>query len=74
MDGRFVRLEYSSVFFGKPLTIVRYMGFDRLRGKYIELQFESAHTDVMQTQGDIQQFYHENTEEAKMITLVHRRK
>jgi hypothetical protein len=29
MDGRFLRQEYTSTFAGKPLTIVRYLGFDR---------------------------------------------
>jgi len=51
MDGRFLRQEYTSTFAGKPLTIVRYLGFDRHRGKLVEIQFESTHTDVMQNEG-----------------------
>jgi len=50
-DARFIRQEYSSIFNKKPLTVVRYLGFDRYRRKYIELQFESTHTDVMHTEG-----------------------
>jgi hypothetical protein len=53
MDGRFLRQEYSSVFAGKPLTVVRYLGFDRHKGKYVEVQFESTHTDVMRNEGAI---------------------
>jgi hypothetical protein len=44
MDGRFMRLEYSSNFGGKPLTVVRYLGFDRHKGKFVEAHFESTHT------------------------------
>jgi hypothetical protein len=32
MDGRFLRQEYSSTFAGKPLSVVRYLGFDRVAG------------------------------------------
>lgn len=53
MDGRFVRLEYTSTFRGKPLTVVRYVGFDRYKDKFVEVQFESTHTDVMQNEGSI---------------------
>jgi len=53
MDGRFLRQEYSSTFAGKPLTIVRYLGFDRHKGKFVEVQFESTHTDVMHNEGTI---------------------
>jgi hypothetical protein len=52
-DGRFMRQEYTSTFAGKPLTIVRYLGFDRHKGKFVEVQFESTHTDVMHNEGDI---------------------
>ncbi len=51
MDGRFLRQEYSSVFGGKPLTVVRYLGYDRHKGEFVELQFESTHTDVMHNKG-----------------------
>ncbi|MGH8692884.1 MAG: DUF1579 family protein, partial [Burkholderiales bacterium] len=51
MDGRFLRQEYSSTFAGKPLTVVRYLGFDRRRGKFVEVQFESTHTDVLHSEG-----------------------
>jgi hypothetical protein len=51
MEGRFVRLEYASEFAGKPLSIVRYVGFDRHERKFVEVQFESTHTDVMHTEG-----------------------
>jgi hypothetical protein len=51
MDGRFLRQEYSSTFAGKPLTVVRYLGFDRHRGKFVEIQLESTHTDVMHNIG-----------------------
>jgi hypothetical protein len=51
MDGRFLRQEYSSIFAGKPLTVVRYLGFDRHKGKFVEVQFESTHTDVMHNEG-----------------------
>lgn len=37
MDGRFLRQEYSSIFVGKPLTVVRYLGFDRHKGKFVEV-------------------------------------
>ena len=53
MDGRFLRQEYSSIFMGKPLTVVRYLGFDRHKGKFVEVHFESTHTDVMHSEGDI---------------------
>ncbi len=53
LDGRFVRLEYSSTIGGKPFTVVRYVGFDRLRGKFVEVHFESTHTDVMNSDGDL---------------------
>lgn len=61
MDGRFLRQEYSSTFAGKPLTVVRYLGFDRRKGKFIEVQFESTHTDVMHNEGSI-------SEDGKTIT------
>ncbi len=53
MDGRFLRQEYSSSFAGKPLTVVRYLGFDRHKGKFVEVHFESSHTDVMHSEGAI---------------------
>jgi hypothetical protein len=53
LDGRFMRLEYSSTFAGKPLTVIRYLGFDRNKGKFVEIHFESTHTDVMHSEGDI---------------------
>lgn len=53
MDGRFLRQEYSSSFAGKPLTVVRYLGFDRHKGKFVEVQFESTHTDVMHNEGAV---------------------
>lgn len=53
MDGRFLRQEYTSSFAGKPLTIVRYLGFDRHKGKFVEVQLESTHTDVMHNEGVI---------------------
>jgi catechol 2,3-dioxygenase-like lactoylglutathione lyase family enzyme len=53
MDGRFLRLEYASTFAGKPLSVVRYLGFDRHQQKYVELQLESTHTDVMHCEGDL---------------------
>jgi len=61
MDGRFLRQEYSSTFAGKPLTVVRYLGFDRHKGKFVEVQFESTHTDVMHNEGAI-------SEDGKTIT------
>jgi catechol 2,3-dioxygenase-like lactoylglutathione lyase family enzyme len=51
MDGRFVRLEYASTFAGKPLSVVRYVGFDRHKRRFVEMQLESTHTDVMQCEG-----------------------
>ena len=51
LDGRFVRLEYQSTFGGKQLTIVRYVGFDRQKARFVEIQFESTHTDVMHNEG-----------------------
>jgi hypothetical protein len=51
MDGRFLRLEYSSTFMGRPLTIVRYVGFDRARQRVVEIQLESTHTDVLHASG-----------------------
>jgi hypothetical protein len=51
LDGRFLRLEYSSVFAGKPLTVVRYLGFDRHQGKFVEVQLESTRTDVLHALG-----------------------
>jgi hypothetical protein len=51
MDGRFLRQEYSSNFAGKPLTVVRYLGFDRHKGKFVEVHFESTHTDVLYSEG-----------------------
>lgn len=51
MDGRFLRLEYSSMFGGKPLTVVRFVGFDRHQDKYVEVQLESTRTDVLHAQG-----------------------
>jgi hypothetical protein len=51
LDGRFVRLEYASAFGGRPLTVLRYVGFDRARGKVVETHFESTHTDVMRLEG-----------------------
>jgi hypothetical protein len=53
MDGRFLRQEYSSSFAGKPLTVVRYLGFDRHKGKFVEVHLESTHTDVMYSEGSI---------------------
>jgi hypothetical protein len=53
LDGRFLRQEYTSTFAGKPLTVVRYLGFDRHKGKYVEIHFESTHTDVMRSEGTL---------------------
>jgi hypothetical protein len=53
MDGRFLRQEYTSNFRGMLLTVVRYLGFDRPKGKFVEVQFESTHTDVMHNEGTI---------------------
>lgn len=53
MDGRFMRLEYNSTFQGKPLTVVRYLGFDCYKNKYTETHFESTHTDMMSSEGTI---------------------
>lgn len=53
MDGRFMRLEYNSSFQGKPLTVVRYLGYDRYKNKYTEAHFESTHTDFMMSEGTI---------------------
>ncbi len=53
MDGRFMRQEYTSMFMGKPLSVVRYLGFDRHRGKFVTVQFESTHTDVMNCEGSV---------------------
>jgi hypothetical protein len=61
MNGRFLRQEYSSTFAGKPLTVVRYLGFDRYRGKFVELHMESTHTDIMYNEGTI-------SEDGKTIT------
>ncbi len=63
MDGRFLRQEYSSTFAGKPLTVVRYLGFDRYKRKFLELHMESTHTDVMHCEGTI-------SEDGKTITCV----
>ncbi len=51
MDGRFLRFEYTATFRGRPITIVRYVGFDRHRGRVVEVQLESTHTDVMHAEG-----------------------
>lgn len=53
LDGRFLRQEYTSTFNDKPLTVVRYLGFDRHRGVYVEIQFESTHTDVLVGEGTL---------------------
>lgn len=53
IDGRFMRLEYNSTFQGRPLTVVRYIGFDRHTNKFTETHFESTHTDVMNSEGSI---------------------
>ena len=53
MDGRFMRLEYDSTFQGKPLIVVRYLGFDRYKNKYTETHIESTHTDMMNSEGTI---------------------
>jgi hypothetical protein len=63
MDGRFLRQEYSSTFAGKPLTVVRYLGFDRYKGKFVELHLESTHTDVMHNEGTI-------SEDGRTITCL----
>lgn len=53
MDGRFLRQEYSSVFDGYPLRVVRYLGFDRHAGRFVEVQFESTRTDVLRAEGTL---------------------
>lgn len=53
LDGRFLRLEYTSTFGGRPLSVVRYVGFDRHRGKFVEVQFENTHTDVLHAEGTV---------------------
>jgi hypothetical protein len=53
LDGRFMRVEYTSTFADKPLTVVRYVGFDRHKSQFVEVQFESTHTDVMMSTGTI---------------------
>ena len=53
LDGRFLRQEYASVFDGQPLTVVRYVGFDRHAGTFVEVQFESSRTDVLHARGTL---------------------
>jgi hypothetical protein len=53
MDGRFLRQDYSSTIAGKPFTVVQYLGFDRLKGKFFELHINCMHTDVMHNEGTI---------------------
>jgi hypothetical protein len=52
-DGRFLRMSYRSSFGGRPLEVVRYLGFDRHRARYVEVHFESTHTDVLHSEGAI---------------------
>ena len=42
---------------------MRYLGFDRHKGKYVEVQFESTHTDVMRNEGVL-------ASDGKMITYL----
>ena len=53
VGGRFLRQVYRSSFGGKPLEVVRYLGFDRHRGRYLEVHFESTHTDMLLGEGSI---------------------
>ncbi|MGQ0733379.1 MAG: DUF1579 family protein [Acidobacteriota bacterium] len=52
-DRRFLRLAYTSSIGGRPLEVVRYLGFDRHRGRYVEIHFESTHTDVLRSEGTV---------------------
>ncbi|MCI0588400.1 MAG: DUF1579 family protein [Planctomycetes bacterium] len=63
LDGRFLRLEYASTFMGRPLTVLRYVGFDRHAGKFVETHFESAHTDVLWGTGSL-------SEDGKTLTCT----
>lgn len=51
LDGRFLRMDYASRFGGKPFAVVQYLGFDRLKGKFVELHMNSMDTGVMCNEG-----------------------
>ena len=53
LDGRVMHMEYNSTLQGKPLTVERYLGFDRYKNKYTEVHFESTHTDFMASEGTL---------------------
>ena len=53
LDGRFLKLEYRATFNGRPLEVVRYLGFDRHRDRFVEIHFESTHTDVLNGEGTL---------------------
>lgn len=53
VEGRFIQMEYNNTFQGKPLTVVRYLGFDRYKNKYTKTHFESTHIDMMNSEGTI---------------------
>lgn len=41
------------MFAGRPLTVVRYLGFDRHSQRFVEVHFERTHTDVMHSEGTL---------------------
>src|SRR5262245_52477903 len=53
LEGRFLHQKYDSVFMGKPLVVEQYLGFDRHRGKVVELYLNSTDTGVMHNEGEI---------------------
>jgi hypothetical protein len=53
LDGRFLHQKYDSVFMGKPFVVEQYLGFDRQKGKFVELYMNSMTTGIMHNEGEI---------------------
>jgi hypothetical protein len=51
--GRFVQQEYTSVFMGKPLTIIQLIGYDDMKKKLIEIHLASNRNQVTMNEGDV---------------------
>lgn len=53
LDGRFLHQRYDSVFMGRALLVEQYLGFDRHKGKFVELHMNSMDTGIMLNEGEL---------------------
>ncbi|WP_435008413.1 DUF1579 domain-containing protein [Tundrisphaera lichenicola] len=53
LDGRFLRQDYTSKLGNRPFEVVQFLGFDRRKGKFLELRMDNLDTGLMHNEGTI---------------------